>query len=72
VGTCGVCSMLLGLRNGKIEVCFDLVVIGLHLHKDTISFGFVSLDLAAEVVDFICSMVQLTHECVPTVELSEA
>jgi hypothetical protein len=56
VGAYGICSMLLGLRNGEIEVCFDLVLIGLHLHKDVISFAFVSLDLATEAVDFICSM----------------
>jgi hypothetical protein len=56
--------MLLGLCNGKIEVRLDLVVISLHLHKNAIGFAFISFDLAMEVVDFICSMAQLTDECV--------
>jgi hypothetical protein len=56
--------MLLGLHNGEIEVRFDLVVNSLHLHKDMMSFTFVSLDLAMQAVDFICSMAQLTHRCV--------
>jgi hypothetical protein len=56
VGACGICSILLGLCNSEIEVCFNLVVISLHLHKDVISFAFIPLDLATEAVDFICSM----------------
>jgi hypothetical protein len=56
--------MLLGLRNGEIKVHLDFVVVGLHLHKDVVGFAFVSLDLAMESVDFICSMAQLTHEYV--------
>jgi hypothetical protein len=56
VGPCGICCMLLALSDSEVEVCFDLMIIILYLHKDIVCFCFVTLDLAVEAIDFNCSM----------------
>jgi hypothetical protein len=56
VGSCSVCYMLLGVSDGEVQVRFDLVIIILHLHQDVVCFCIIALDLAAETIDFNCTM----------------
>jgi hypothetical protein len=64
VGSCSIYCMLLGLGDSEVQICLDLMIIVLHLHKDLVCFCFVALDLAVEAIDFNCSMMQLLHESV--------
>jgi hypothetical protein len=61
VGSCSICYVLLGLSDCEVQVWFDLVIIILYLHKDVVCFCFITLDLAAETVDFNCGMMQLVY-----------
>jgi hypothetical protein len=56
VGLCSICCMLLGLGNSKVQIRLNLTIIILHLHKDLVCFCFIAFDLAAEAIDFNCSM----------------
>jgi hypothetical protein len=54
--------MLLGLGDSEVQIRLDLMIIVLYLHKDLVCLCFVTLDLAAEAVDFNYSMTQLVYE----------
>jgi hypothetical protein len=62
VVSCSICCMLLGLSNGDIQVQFNLVIIIFYLYEDAVCFCLITLDLAAETIDFNCGIMQLVHE----------
>jgi hypothetical protein len=62
VGSCSIYSMLLGLSDCEVYVQFELVIIVLYLYKYIVCLCFIALDLAAETIDFDCSMMPLVHE----------
>jgi hypothetical protein len=56
VGSYSICCVLLGLSNGMVQVQFNLAIIISYLNKDVVSFCFITLDMAAETVDFNSGM----------------